>query len=68
MSCPVVSCSPLAPAADTRQTAQADGTGTAGDTVEINERDGTPVEVYLDKSYNVTATRQEGTEEAENAG
>lgn len=102
-------------AADTQQTAQADGAGAAGDAaagdtddkkeppltgeikqkaeaaalakypgtvvkseedaekpgmyaVEIKKQDGTSVEVYLDKSYNVTATKQEGTEEAENAG
>ncbi|GAA2494082.1 peptidase [Streptomyces longisporus] len=97
-------------AADTQQTAQADGAGAAGDTddkkeppltgeikqkaeaaalakypgtvvkseedaekpgmyaVEIKKQDGTSVEVYLDKSYKVTATKQEGTEEAENAG
>ena len=101
-------------AADTQQTAQADGAGAAGDAagdtddkkeppltgeikqkaeaaalakypgtvvkseedaekpgmyaVEVKKADGTSVEVYLDKSYNVTATKQEGTEEAENAG
>ncbi|NUP17604.1 MAG: PepSY domain-containing protein [Streptomyces sp.] len=36
--------------------------------VEIKKEDGTTVEVYLDKSYTVTATKQEGTEEAENDG
>jgi len=101
-------------AADTQQTAQADGAGAAGDAagdaddkkeppltgetkqkaeaaalakypgtvvkseedaekpgmyaVEIKKEDGTSVEVYLDKAYNVTATKQEGTEEAENGG
>jgi len=36
--------------------------------VEVHKEDGTTVEVYLDKSYNVTGTKQEGTEEMENAG
>ncbi|MEU0008080.1 PepSY domain-containing protein [Streptomyces sp. NPDC006314] len=31
--------------------------------VEVKKSDGTSVEVYLDKSYNVTGTAQEGTEE-----
>ncbi|MFF4361632.1 PepSY domain-containing protein [Streptomyces sp. NPDC001604] len=31
--------------------------------VEVKKADGTSVEVYLDKSYNVTGTKQEGTEE-----
>ncbi|MGC0344149.1 peptidase [Streptomyces sp. SLBN-8D4] len=33
--------------------------------VEVKKSDGTSVEVYLDKSYNVTGTKQEGTEENE---
>ncbi|MFI2765228.1 PepSY domain-containing protein [Streptomyces echinatus] len=33
--------------------------------VEVKKADGTSVEVYLDKSYNVTGTKQEGTEENE---
>lgn len=33
--------------------------------VEIKKSDGTSVEVYLDKSYKVSGTKQEGTEEAE---
>ncbi|MGW5664039.1 PepSY domain-containing protein [Streptomyces sp. NPDC003758] len=33
--------------------------------VEVKKSDGTSVEVYLDKSYNVTGTKQEGTEEKE---
>ncbi|KAK1178979.1 peptidase [Streptomyces sp. NBS 14/10] len=37
--------------------------------VEVQKQDGSTVEVYLDKSYNVTGTKQEGTEEEEkNAG
>lgn len=36
--------------------------------VEIKKSDGTTVEVYLDKSYTVTDTEQEGTEEKENGG
>ena len=36
--------------------------------VEIKKSDGTTVEVYLDKSYAVTDTKREGTEEKENAG
>lgn len=36
--------------------------------VEVQKEDGSTVEVYLDKSYNVTGTKQEGTEETENAG
>lgn len=33
--------------------------------VEVKKSDGTTVEVYLDKSYTVTDTKQEGTEEEE---
>ncbi|MBL1082255.1 PepSY domain-containing protein [Streptomyces actinomycinicus] len=33
--------------------------------VEVKESDGTSVEVYLDKSYKVTGTKREGTEENE---
>ncbi|MET8948192.1 peptidase [Streptomyces sp. NPDC004542] len=33
--------------------------------VEVKKADGTSVEVYLDKSYKVTGTKQEGTEEDE---
>ncbi|QKV90769.1 peptidase [Streptomyces sp. NA02950] len=36
--------------------------------VEVKKSDGTTVEVYLDKSYTVTDTEEEGTEEAENGG
>ncbi|MGW3101371.1 PepSY domain-containing protein [Streptomyces sp. NPDC001100] len=36
--------------------------------VEIKKADGTSVEVYLDKTYAVTGTKQEGTEETETAG
>ncbi|MFJ5839191.1 peptidase [Streptomyces shenzhenensis] len=36
--------------------------------VEVKQADGTSVEVYLDKSFKVTGTKQEGTEETENAG
>ncbi|MER5431224.1 peptidase [Streptomyces sp. NPDC002588] len=36
--------------------------------VEIKKQDGTTVEVYLDKSYTVTDTKEEGTEEGENEG
>ncbi|MFJ9904312.1 PepSY domain-containing protein [Streptomyces sp. NPDC101152] len=36
--------------------------------VEVKKADGTSVEVYLDKSYTVTGTKQEGTEEGKNAG
>ncbi|PWI10206.1 peptidase [Streptomyces sp. NWU339] len=35
--------------------------------VEVKQADGTTVEVYLDKSFKVTDTKQEGTEE-EDAG
>jgi len=36
--------------------------------VEIQKDDGSTVEVYLDKTYSVTGTKQEGTEENESAG
>ncbi|MFE1314386.1 peptidase [Streptomyces sp. NPDC058755] len=36
--------------------------------VEVKKKDGTSVEVYLDKSFKVTGTKQEGTEETENDG
>ena len=36
--------------------------------VEVKKEDGTLVEVYLDKSFKVTGTKQEGTEETENDG
>ncbi|MEU6807494.1 peptidase [Streptomyces sp. NPDC046831] len=36
--------------------------------VEVKQADGTSIEVYLDKSFKVTATKKEGTEEAEDAG
>ncbi|UXY28232.1 peptidase [Streptomyces sp. HUAS TT20] len=36
--------------------------------VEVKKADGTSVEVYLDKSFKVTGTKQEGTEETENDG
>ncbi|MFJ9563679.1 peptidase [Streptomyces fuscichromogenes] len=36
--------------------------------VEVKKADGTSVEVYLDKSFKVTDTKEEGTEETENAG
>ncbi|WP_063736730.1 PepSY domain-containing protein [Streptomyces sp. RTd22] len=36
--------------------------------VEVKKSDGTTVEVYLDKSYTVTDTKREGTEEKENGG
>ncbi|MFF3469241.1 PepSY domain-containing protein [Streptomyces sp. NPDC002619] len=36
--------------------------------VEVKKEDGTSVEVYLDKSFKVTGTKQEGTEENETAG
>jgi hypothetical protein len=36
--------------------------------VEVKKADGTSVEVYLDKSFNVTGTKEEGTEETENNG
>ncbi|MFJ8031782.1 peptidase [Streptomyces sp. NPDC096032] len=36
--------------------------------VEVKKEDGTTVEVYLDKSFKVTDTKQEGTEETEKDG
>ncbi|MET8453014.1 hypothetical protein [Streptomyces sp. NPDC005209] len=36
--------------------------------VEVKKEDGTTVEVYLDKSFKVSGTKQEGTEETENDG
>ncbi|MEV5802351.1 peptidase [Streptomyces collinus] len=36
--------------------------------VEVKKTDGTSVEVYLDKSFKVTGTKKEGTEETENDG
>lgn len=36
--------------------------------VEVKQADGTSIEVYLDKSFKVTDTKQEGTEEEENDG
>ncbi len=36
--------------------------------VEVKQADGTSIEVYLDKSFKVTDTKKEGTEEAEDAG
>ncbi|MFF7975654.1 hypothetical protein [Streptomyces sp. NPDC007905] len=36
--------------------------------VEVKKKDGTSVEVYLDESFKVTATKQEGSEETENDG
>ncbi|WP_333760577.1 peptidase [Streptomyces sp. IBSBF 2390] len=36
--------------------------------VEVKKKDGTTVEVYLDKSFKVTDTKQEGTEETEKDG
>lgn len=36
--------------------------------VEVKQADGTSVEVYIDKSFKVTDTKKEGTEEAEDAG
>ncbi|PKW05171.1 hypothetical protein SAMN05428944_7835 [Streptomyces sp. 1222.5] len=36
--------------------------------VEVKKEDGTSVEVYLDKSFKVTDTKQEGTEETEKDG
>ncbi|MFJ8198364.1 PepSY domain-containing protein [Streptomyces sp. NPDC096152] len=36
--------------------------------VEIKKSDGTTVEVYLDKSYTVSGTKQEAAEETENGG
>ncbi|MCH5677810.1 peptidase [Streptomyces gilvus] len=35
--------------------------------VEVKQADGTSIEVYLDKSFKVTDTKKEGTEEAEGA-
>ncbi|MCX4616341.1 MULTISPECIES: peptidase [Streptomyces] len=35
--------------------------------VEVKKADGTSVEVYLDKTYKVTGTKEEGTEETEAA-
>jgi uncharacterized membrane protein YkoI len=35
--------------------------------VEVKQADGTSIEVYLDKSYKVTDTKKEGTEEADEA-
>ena len=35
--------------------------------VEVKQSDGTSIEVYLDKSFTVTDTKKEGTEEAEDA-
>ncbi|MER6495905.1 MULTISPECIES: peptidase [Streptomyces] len=35
--------------------------------VEVKQADGTSIEVYLDKSFKVTDTKKEGTEEAEDA-
>ncbi|MHC3469490.1 PepSY domain-containing protein [Streptomyces sp. 7R007] len=36
--------------------------------VEVKQSDGTSIEVYLDKSFKVTDTKKEGTEETEDAG
>jgi uncharacterized membrane protein YkoI len=36
--------------------------------VEVKKKDGTSVEVYLDKSFKVAGTKQEGAEEAGDAG
>ncbi|ALV38042.1 hypothetical protein [Streptomyces sp. CdTB01] len=36
--------------------------------VEVKQADGTSIEVYLDKSFKVTDTKKEGTEEADDAG
>ncbi|ROP47636.1 peptidase [Streptomyces sp. PanSC9] len=36
--------------------------------VEVKKEDGTTVEVYLNKSFKVTDTKQEGTEETEKDG
>ncbi|MEU6548830.1 PepSY domain-containing protein [Streptomyces sp. NPDC046915] len=36
--------------------------------VEVKQADGTSIEVYIDKSFKVTDTRKEGTEETEDAG
>ncbi|MEU9394576.1 peptidase [Streptomyces sp. NPDC048324] len=35
--------------------------------VEVKQADGTSIEVYLDKSFKVTDTKKEGTEEADDA-
>ena len=35
--------------------------------MEVKQADGTSIEVYLDKSFKVTDTKQEGTEETEDA-
>lgn len=35
--------------------------------VEVKQADGTSIEVYLDKTYKVTDTKKEGTEEADDA-
>ncbi|MGW3356830.1 PepSY domain-containing protein [Streptomyces bungoensis] len=36
--------------------------------VEVKQSDGTSIEVYLDKSFKVSDTKKEGTEETEDAG
>ncbi|MER6785818.1 peptidase [Streptomyces sp. NPDC000658] len=36
--------------------------------VEVKQADGTSIEVYLDKSFKVSDTKKEGTEETEDAG
>ncbi|GGY10547.1 hypothetical protein [Streptomyces anandii] len=36
--------------------------------VEVKQADGTSIEVYIDKSFKVTDTKKEGTEETEDAG
>ncbi|WP_250400434.1 PepSY domain-containing protein [Streptomyces cellostaticus] len=36
--------------------------------VEVKQADGTSIEVYIDKSFQVTDTKKEGTEETEDAG
>ncbi|MFI5966728.1 hypothetical protein ACIA8J_31810 [Streptomyces asoensis] len=35
--------------------------------VEVKQADGTSVEVYLDKSFKVSDTKKEGTEETEDS-
>ncbi|MFC3345969.1 PepSY domain-containing protein [Streptomyces echinoruber] len=35
--------------------------------VEVKQKDGTSIEVYVDKSFKVTDTKKEGTEETEEA-
>ncbi|GGN37003.1 PepSY domain-containing protein [Streptomyces fuscichromogenes] len=35
--------------------------------VEVKQQDGTSIEVYLDKSFKVTDTKKEGTEETDDA-